>query len=203
VSSWNVWPYNDGFPIKIDVAVEWRINADKVAEVFTRLGNIKEIEGKVVMPNTRSIARVEGSKYNAKDFIQGEAREWFERVFFADLQRVCADKGVEIMRGMVRKIQVPEEIARPIRDAEIANQELLRNQQERLRADSAAEKMEAETRINQRKQQIEAETAKKVAETHAQQRLAVAEVNLQPHAHQGNREIPGGIQLLREGRQPR
>jgi hypothetical protein len=173
------FPSNDGFHIKIDVAVEWRVNADKVAEVFTRLGNIKEIETKVTMPNTRSIARVEGSKYNAKDFIQGEARERFERVFFADLQRVCADKGVEILRGMVRKIQVPEEIAKPIRDAEIANQELLRNQQEKLRANSAAEKMEAETRINQRKQQIEAETAKKVAETQAQQRLAVAEVNLQ------------------------
>jgi len=173
------FPSNDGQHIKIDVAVEWRINADKVAEVFTRLGNIKEIETKVVIPNTRSIARVEGSKYNAKDFIQGEARERFERVFFADLQKVCADKGVEILRGMVRKIQVPEEIAKPIRDAEIANQERLRNQQEKLRADSAAEKMEADTKIDQRKQQIEAETAKKVAETQAQQRLAVAEVNLQ------------------------
>ena len=69
--------------------------------------------------------------------------------------------------------------SKPIRDAEIANQELLRNQQEKLRADGAAEKMEAETKINQRKQQIEAETAKKVAETQAQQRLAVAEIALQ------------------------
>jgi hypothetical protein len=120
------FPSNDGFHVKIDVAVEWRVNADKVAEVFTRLGNIKEIEAKVVIPNTRSIARVEASKYNAKDFIQGEGRERFERVFFADLQRVCADKGVQILRGMVRKIQVPEEISKPIRDAEIAKQELLR-----------------------------------------------------------------------------
>ena len=70
----------------------------------------QEIEAKAVIPNTRSIARVEGSKYNAKDFIHGEGRERFERVFFADLQKVCADKGVEILRGMVRKIQVPEEI---------------------------------------------------------------------------------------------
>jgi regulator of protease activity HflC (stomatin/prohibitin superfamily) len=104
---------------------------------------------------------VEGSKYNAKDFIHGEGRERFERVFFADLQKVCADKGVEILRGMVRKIQVPEEISKPIRDAEIANQELLRNQQEKLRADGAAEKMEAETKINQRKQQIEPKPRRK------------------------------------------
>ena len=173
------FPSNDGFHIKIDVAVEWRVHTDKVAEVFTRLGNIKDIEAKVVIPNTRSIARVEGSKYNAKDFIQGEVRERFERVFFADLQQVCAAKGVEILRGMVRKIQVPEEISKPIRDAEIANQELLRNQQEKLRADGAAEKMEAETKINQRKLLIEADTAKKVAETMAQQRLAVAEITLQ------------------------
>ena len=174
------FPSNDGFHIKIDVAVEWRINADKVAEVFTRLGNIKEIETKAVIPNTRSIARVEGSKYNAKDFIQGEGRERFERVFFADLQRVCADKGVEILRGMVRKNPGPRRRSpslsatpkSPTRNSSVTSRRS-------CRADGAAEKMEAETRINQRKQQIEAETAKKVAETQAQQRLAVAEVALQ------------------------
>ena len=51
-----------------------------------RLGNIKEIEAKVTMLNTRSIARVESSKYNAKDFIQVQARERFKRIFFANLQ---------------------------------------------------------------------------------------------------------------------
>jgi len=107
------------------------------------------------------------------------------------------------LRGMVRKIQVPEEISRPIRDAEIANQELLRNQQEKLRADGAAEKMEAETKINQRKQQIEAETAKKVAETQAQQRLAVAEIALQTarksRGHPHPRQSGSGCDLLQEG----
>lgn len=49
------FPSNDGFHIKIDVAVEWRVNTDQVAEVFTRLGNIKDIEAAVrVWPCTNS-----------------------------------------------------------------------------------------------------------------------------------------------------
>jgi len=32
------FPSNDGFHIKIDVAVEWRINADKVAEILHAAG---------------------------------------------------------------------------------------------------------------------------------------------------------------------
>ena len=51
--------------------------------------------------------------------------------------------------------------------------------------------MEAETKINQRKQQIEAETAKKVAETQAQQRLAVAEVNLQTSKKEAEATLAG------------
>lgn len=56
-------------------------------------------------------------------------------------------------------------------------QELPRNQQEGLHADGAAETLEAEAKIKQHKQQIDAETAKKVVDTQAQQRQA--EVNLQ------------------------
>jgi hypothetical protein len=96
---------------------------------------------------------------------------------FTDLQKVCADKEVQILRDMVRKIRVPEEIPKLIRNAEIAKQELPRNQQEGLHADGAAETLEAEAKIKQHKQQIDAETAKKVVETQGQQRLA--EVNLQ------------------------
>ena len=47
---------------------------------------------------------------------------------------------------MVRSIQILEEISQPIRDTAIAKQELLRNQQEKLRADGTAAKMEAKPR---------------------------------------------------------
>jgi len=71
------FPSNDGFHIKIDVAVEWRINADKVAEVFTRLGNIKEIEVKGVMPNTRSMpGRGRGQPADGQKGGRGHAHSW-------------------------------------------------------------------------------------------------------------------------------
>ncbi len=172
------FPSNEGFMLKLDIAVEWRGDENRIPELFVRLGNIKDLQHKVVVPNTRSIARTEGSKYGAKQFIQGATREQFEKAFFDELKEVCAEKGVQIMRGVVRKLTVPEQISEPIRMAEIARQEVLRNKEEVERAKSAALKMEEETRIEQRKQQIDAETQKMVADTNAQQRLSVAKVEL-------------------------
>jgi len=173
------FPSKDGFTIKVDVAVEWRVMASRAAEVFVRLGNIKDIERKVIVLNTRGIARVDGSKYGARDFIQGEGREKFEKAFVDELTKVCAEKGIEILRGLIRKIDVPEEISVPIKAAEVARQEVLRNQEETIRARSAAGKAEEEAKIRQRQEQIRADTEKLVAETEARRRLSVAEVDLQ------------------------
>jgi regulator of protease activity HflC (stomatin/prohibitin superfamily) len=170
------FPSSDGFPIEIDAAIEWRVKAEKVAEVFVRLGDEKDILDKVIRPNTRSISRIEGSKYAAKDFISGAGREKFEESFHKQLSQVCEAKGIEILRSLVRKIIVPEQIAKPIREAEVARQEKLRNEEQIRTQESAAQLAEKQALVEQRKRQVEAETKKIEAKTEAEKEKEVAEI---------------------------
>jgi regulator of protease activity HflC (stomatin/prohibitin superfamily) len=170
------FPSSDGFQIEIDCAIEWRVKADKVAEVFVRLGDEKDILEKVIRPNARSISRTEGSKYSAKEFISGAGREKFEDTFHAQLKTVCEAKGIEIMRSLVRKILVPEQIAKPIREAEVARQEKLRTEEQIKTQESAATLAEKQALVEQRKRQVEAETKKIEAKTEAEKEKEVAEI---------------------------
>lgn len=186
------FPSNDGFTIEFDVAVEWQVNEQSIAKVFQDQGDIAALDRKVVVQNTRSISRVEGSKYGAKEFIQGLGREKFEHAFLAEMKKVCAEKGIEILRCLVRKIDVPEELRKPVREAEVARQETLRSKEQMEKAKVDAARMEEETKIDQRKKQIEADTAKMVAETQAKQKLAVAEIDLQTAKKEAENTVARG-----------
>ncbi|MDO8466746.1 MAG: SPFH domain-containing protein [bacterium] len=186
------FPSNDGFTIEFDVAVEWQVNEHLIAKVFQDQGDIAALDRKVIVQNTRSISRVEGSKYGAKEFIQGIGREKFEHAFLAEMKRVCVEKGIEILRCLVRKIEVPEELRKPVREAEVARQETLRSKEQMEKAKADAARMEEETKIDQRKKQIEAETAKMVAETQAKQKLAVAEIDLQTAKKEAENTVARG-----------
>ncbi len=172
------FPSNDGFPIDMDAMIEWRIKSERVAEVFSRIGNETQILDNIIRPNARSISRIEGSKYKATDFIQGINREKFEQSFFLELSKVCEAKGVEVLRALVRRITVPEEISRPIREAEVARQEKLRNIEQIETQKSAANLAKEKALVEQQTKQINAETEKIVKETEAKQQLSVADIAL-------------------------
>jgi regulator of protease activity HflC (stomatin/prohibitin superfamily) len=186
------FPSNDGFSIVFDVSVEWRVDKSRVAEVFMLLGDVEKINANVITPNTRSISRVEGSKFGAKELIQGASREKFEVTFEQEMKEVCSAKGVEVLRALVRSIKPPDEVSKPIRETEVARQEELRNKQQMETAKSAAAKAEEEAKILQRQEQIKAETAKLVAQTKAQQDLAVAEIDLQTAKKQAENTVTRG-----------
>jgi len=186
------FPSSDGFDIRIDAAVEWRIKSDKVSEVFLRLGDEKAILDNVIRPNARSISRIEGSKYKATDFISGTNREKFETSFITELGKVCEAKGIEIMRALVRKITVPDEISKPIREAEVARQEKLRNIEQIETQKSSAQLAKEKALVEQQTKQIDAETQKIVKETEAKQMLSVAEIALQTAEKEAQANVTRG-----------
>lgn len=186
------FPSIDGFNIDFDVAIEWEVEEDRIASVFQDQGDIAALDRKVIIQNTRSISRVEGSKYKGKQFLEGETREAFEGTFYKEISTVCEQKGIKILRCLVRRIGIPEELMKPIREAEIAKQETLRSTQQMEKAKVDAARMEEETKIDQRKKQIEADTAKMVAETQAKQKLAVAETDLQTAKKEAENTVARG-----------
>src|SRR5262249_8744773 len=75
---------SDGFEVRLDLTVEYRVIEDRVAEVFVlynedRNGDSidEEIIAKIITPEVRSICRINGSKMTGTEFITGDTRSIF------------------------------------------------------------------------------------------------------------------------------
>jgi hypothetical protein len=180
------FPSKDAFEIALDATVEWELKPDKVAEVIDEFGARKEIEEKVLIAQSVSIGRLEGSGYGAKDFLLGEGREKIQDSLRNKLMQKCREKHVEVLSAYIRHITIPENLLIPIRASFIAKEiELTAQEKERTRK-STAELQRQQQLIVQRRaevlaetqalvQQINAEAAKLVGGIAADTRRLVAE----------------------------
>jgi len=184
------FPSNDSFTITIEGTIEWAIRADKVAEVTVAYGDEEDILSKVILPNARSISRIQGSKLQAREFISGKTRTAFQGRLLEELRRDCWNQGIEIKAALVRDIQPPAEIAGLISMREQADQEIERstNQMEEAKSEALLveqqELQEQNKAIGDARRQVvtltkEAEQHKVVAVTQANRELEVAKLDLE------------------------
>ena len=92
-------PSNDSFIITIDGTIEWAIRADKVAEVTVEYGDEEDILNKIILPNARSISRIQGSKLKAREFISGTTRTAFQGRMLVELKRAPVFGTVSVKAG--------------------------------------------------------------------------------------------------------
>ena len=76
----------------------------RVAEVTVEYGDQEDILGKVILPNARSIARIQGSKLDAREFISGKTRAAFQDRLLSELRHECWQQGIDIKSALVRDI---------------------------------------------------------------------------------------------------
>jgi len=184
------FPSNDSFTITIEGTMEWSIAPDRVAEVTVAFGDESDIINKIILPYTRSISRIEGSKLQAREFISGKTRTAFQERLLGQLRTACDERGIIIHSALVREITPPPEIASLISQREQADQEIdrSRNQIEEAKAEALlVEQQEMERRNtalgDARRETVsitkEAEQRKIVAVTKANRELGVAKLNLE------------------------
>lgn len=191
------FPSDTGYSINVGVTVVWGIDPAHAAETINEFGNIDGVIDKVISPQLRSICRNIGSTYAARDFIQGEKREQFQRDMTSELRRICRQKHIEVLLALVREIEVHapgegkgegvEDLKRTIQQSHIAIESQLTKakqrdaatsqaalEEERKKVEIARESIASETRVVVAK--IIAEGEKQAAETDAQASLEVAAV---------------------------
>ncbi|MEW6250473.1 MAG: SPFH domain-containing protein [Planctomycetota bacterium] len=184
------FPSNDSFDIVIDATVEYAIRQDMAPYVLVALGDHADIRDKLILPEARSLCRIEGSKLAARDFISGEMRIAFQNQVFTQLRDSCYDQGIEIRAALIRQIVPPPEIAGPISDRQLAEQEIMQYRNE-IKVAEAEAKLVEQQEMQKQNQALgeasreivavvkEAEQQKAVALTEAQQRLEVARLQLE------------------------
>jgi regulator of protease activity HflC (stomatin/prohibitin superfamily) len=187
----------DGFPIALDGAVEFRILPEKVAEMFVKYNEMpngdaidEEIIAKIILPESRSLCRIGGSKLNGGQFISGEDREKFQSDLVKSLTKNCQKQGIEILAVAITSIQPPPEITEPVQQREVAKQKLAQFRREKLQQLSEA-KLKVEVVLAEQKKRVveaeqevvekttKAEQEQKVAVTLAEQKLEVARTRLE------------------------
>jgi regulator of protease activity HflC (stomatin/prohibitin superfamily) len=177
------FPSTDGFEITVLATVEWSIEPMRAAEVFVRIGELheqaeqNEVLQKVIIPAVRGFGRTEGSKYSAPNYISGESRLVFQNTLFDKLKSFCEPRGVLIKSVLINDIEPPEEIAAPIRDREIAKEELTRNGNQLIQAQAEQSLARQEELVKQQQEKVRAETVRlqKVIAVNNRQEVALIE----------------------------
>ena len=109
------------------------------------------------MPNARAFCRLRGSNSSAREFIGGETRTAFQNEFQKAITETCKAQGIEIVQALITKIKPPQAIAEPLRQREVAAQELKQYTQEILQQQEEAKLATEKALIEQKKELIGAE----------------------------------------------
>jgi hypothetical protein len=152
------FPSSDAFNISLDATIEWELLPRYVPEVMEEFGDVAAIEDKIIIPQSQSIGRLQGSTFKAKDLLLGETREEFQKVFQKSLYEIGKQKHIEIHSAFIRNIILPTELLIPIRERFIAVEKEQTAKIQEITKQSAAKLQREESLINQRTREVEART---------------------------------------------
>ena len=190
------FPSMDGFWVSLDGIIEFRVNPEKAAEVYVLFNQTEngpqiddEIVKTVIMPHARSFCRLQGSSLKGRDFIQGETRTAFQEAFEGSMREECELLGIEIIQALITRIRPPEQIAKPVRDREIAKQQELQYKQQTLQQESEQKLAVGKAMVDQKQELVAADQVvvqittqamqeQEVALTKANEQLAVGQLKL-------------------------
>ena len=170
------FPSRDGFDIRLDMTVEFELEPGRIAEIMLKYGDLPAVVDKIIMPQIQSVSRLKGSSYRAQDFILGEGREKFQTDLKEALTAALGKKDIKVHNSLIRHVEVPEQILRPIQQASLAVEQNLTNIARQNTARKQAELNTELAMIEQLRQEAAQETEKIVAETKALQEKGVAEI---------------------------
>ncbi|WP_168564237.1 SPFH domain-containing protein [Crateriforma spongiae] len=184
------FPSRDGFWVKLDGRIEFRVNPDRAAEVFVTYNDSdnddgldarveQEIIQKIILPNARSFCRLRGSDNSGRDFILGEKRLQFQKDFQKELEQTCEQQGIEIVQALITRISPPQQIALPVRERQIAVQQAAQYQKE-IEQQASEQQLRMEQELVKRKEvlvEADREVVTLTTEAQRQQDVAVIEAN--------------------------
>ena len=188
----------DGYQVEADVTVVWGIAPADAPTIIANIGGWDVIERNVMRQAMISACQNEGSKYSAKELIQGSTRSKFQDDLSASMEEQVASRNIHVLLALIRNIAIKdatgqdqtEGLLATIQRANVEVERQITNRQktetEKKRAeleqanklvDVARETVASETKV--KVANILAEGQKKAAEIDAQRELTVAAVQLE------------------------
>ncbi|MBO5900752.1 MAG: hypothetical protein J6Q80_08445, partial [Lentisphaeria bacterium] len=123
-----------------------------------------------------SISRIKGSNYKAQDFIMGDGREKFQNDLRDELKSTLAGKLIVVHNAIIRNVEIPQDILKPIQAVSLAREQNLTNQAMQVTAKRLAQLNTETELIEQRRREVEQETRKITALISAEAKRDVASI---------------------------
>lgn len=184
------FPSSDGFAIMLDMTVEFELMPEHISGIYMLYGDLPAVVSKIILPQILSVSRMKGSGYKAREFIDGEGRQKFQKEMTAELVKILGEKKILVRNAIVRHVEVPADILKPIQETSVAKEQDLTNQTEQKTAKKQALLNTELAMVDQLKRETEQETEKitatiaanmkkDVAAISAAAQLKVSEINLE------------------------
>ena len=183
------FPSSDGFAIMLDMTVEFELMPEGISRIYMLYGDLPAVVSKIILPQILSVSRMKGSGYKAREFIDGEGRQKFQREMTDELVKILGEKKILVRNAIVRHVEVPTDILKPIQETSIAKEQDLTNKTQQETAKKQALLNSELAMVDQRRRETEQETekivatiaankSKEVASIAADAQLKVSEINL-------------------------
>jgi hypothetical protein len=180
----------DSYEVKMTATIEWRVDRDRASEVYTRIGDLEQVEKKLIVPYARSICRMIGSQSYAKEYIGGDTRQSIQSRFQEMLEEKGKEFGVIISSALIKKIFPPAVLREIIntRGLEKEKRQKFLKEIEKIKSDALVAKRREE--IKQSQARVEENIKKQMGLTkmrgdreillkQANKNKAISEVNLE------------------------
>lgn len=168
------FPSRDGFRVRLGTSVVWGISPSNVPTIVGRFGTVADVVEKAIRPQVESMCRMQGSKYGARELIEGATREQFQDSFKRELVKSCQDKSLDVLLALIRTIEVPSDVRLPIQQAKIAAEEGLTKAQERVTQDIFNQLEEIKQDVRKGEREVDAGTERLIASIQAEARRTAA-----------------------------
>lgn len=171
------FPSRDGFKVSLDMTVEFELMPENISRIYLLYGDLPQVVEKIILPQVLSISRIKGSNYKAQDFIMGDGREKFQNDLRDELKATLAGKHIVVHNAIIRNVEIPQDILKPIQAVSLAREQNLTNLAMQTTAKKLAELNTETELIEQRRREVDQETRKIVALINAEAKREVASID--------------------------
>ena len=170
----------DNYKVSVDATVLYRVRDPYL--LITKVGPGKLFEDSVVIPRSDKALRQALGELNSEEFYQGPKRIKQAQMAFNALKPEFEEKGIELVKVLVRRITYDEAYQHQIEQRKIQDQMVYKNQAESVAAKEEARKREMIS-TGQAKVQVELEkgqqqVAQILSDARLYQRTKTAEADL-------------------------
>lgn len=128
----------EGLDIGVDVTVQYRIKRDEAAQIHRNLG--PRYEETLIIPQIRSKIRDAVGQFNAAELISTQ-RTQLESAITRELSQDLGAQHIELISVLLRRIDIPQSIAKVIEEKQTAEQQVQVSENKRRQAEIDAQRV--------------------------------------------------------------